>query len=148
MSRACFPNVSQFPIRETLFPVSVFCFQDSNYAYATRQGILTKMRACEQLQKFCEHEQASTLLFFASNRPFPSSLVPLFQSESKCETILMKMTFICMNKKLRAELIFIWKVLHLDSLWNRGTRELGNGLFEQRPNFASTFKLDGTIQYS
>ena len=26
------------------------------------------------------------------NRPFPSSLVPLFQSESKCETILMKMT--------------------------------------------------------
>ena len=33
------------------------------------------------------------------NRPFPSSLVPLFQSESKCKTILMK--------KLRAELIFI-----------------------------------------
>ena len=28
-----------------------------------------------------------------TNRPFPSSLVPLFQSESKCETILMKMTF-------------------------------------------------------
>ena len=27
-----------------------------------------------------------------SNRPFPSSLVSLFQSESKCETILMKMT--------------------------------------------------------
>ena len=62
------------------------------------------------------------------NRPFPSSLVPLFQSESKCETILMKMTFICMKKKLHAELIFIWKVSHLDSLWKRGTRELGNGL--------------------
>ena len=28
----------------------------------------------------------------ANNRPFSSSLVPLFQSESKCETILMKMT--------------------------------------------------------
>ena len=27
--------------------------------------------------------------------------------ESKYETILMKMTFICMKKKLRAELIFI-----------------------------------------
>ena len=26
------------------------------------------------------------------NRPFPSFLVPLFQSKSKCETILMKMT--------------------------------------------------------
>ena len=42
-----------------------------------------------------------------SNIPFPSSLVPLFQSESKCETILMKMTLICMKMKLRAELIFI-----------------------------------------
>ena len=34
-----------------------------------------------------------------SNRPFPSSLVPLFESESKCETI-MKMTLICMKMKL------------------------------------------------
>ena len=63
------------------------------------------------------------------NRPFPSSLVPRFQSESKCETFLMKMTLICMKMKLHAEPIFIWKVSHLDSLWNRGTRELGNGLF-------------------
>ena len=31
------------------------------------------------------------------NRQFPSSLVPLFQSESKCETILMKMT--CLHEK-------------------------------------------------
>ena len=44
-----------------------FCFQDANYAYATRQGILTKIRACEHLQKFGEHEQASTHLIFASN---------------------------------------------------------------------------------
>ena len=49
------------------------------------------------------------------NRPFPSSLVPLFQSESKCETILMKMTLICARMKLHAELIFIRKVSHLDS---------------------------------
>ena len=62
------------------------------------------------------------------NRPFPSSLVPLFQGESNCETILMKTTLICMKMKLHAELIFIWKVSHLDSFWNRGTRELGNGL--------------------
>ena len=41
------------------------------------------------------------------NRPFPSSLVPLFQSESKYETFLMKMTLICMKMKLHAELIFI-----------------------------------------
>ena len=61
-------------------------------------------------------------------RPFLSSLVRLFQSESKCETILMKMSLICMKMKLHVELIFIWKVLHLDSFWNRGTRKLGNGL--------------------
>ena len=30
-------------------------------------------------------------------RPFPRSLVPLFQSESKCKTILIKMTLICMK---------------------------------------------------
>ena len=44
-----------------------FCFQDANCAYATRQGILTKIRAREQLQKFGEHEQGSTHVIFASN---------------------------------------------------------------------------------
>ena len=63
-----------------------------------------------------------------SNRPFPSSHVPLFQSESNCETILMEMTLICMKMKLHTELIFIRKVSHLDWFRSRGTRELGNGL--------------------
>ena len=66
------------------------------------------------------------LLLFSG--PFPSSLVPLFQSESMWETLLMNMTLIWMKMKLHAELIFIWKVSHLDSFWNRGTREHGNGL--------------------
>ena len=66
-AHACFPDVSRFAIRETLFPGVSFCFQDANYAYATRQGILTKIRACEQLKKFCEHEQVNTHLTFASN---------------------------------------------------------------------------------
>ena len=35
-----------------------------------------------------------TFLGCNSNRPFPSSLVPLFQNESKCETILMKMAYL------------------------------------------------------
>ena len=39
--------------------------------------------------------------------------MPLFQSESKCKIILMKMTLICMKIKLHAELIFICKVSHL-----------------------------------
>ena len=35
-----------------------------------------------------------------------------------------------MRMKPHAELIFIWKVSHLDSFWNRGTRELGNGYWK------------------
>ena len=37
-------------------------------------------------------------------------LLPLYQNESKCETIVMKMSL-----KLQAELIFMRMVLHLDS---------------------------------
>ena len=44
---------------------------------------------------------------FHVNRPFPSSLVPLFQSESKFETVLMKMTLISMKMKLQAAPLFI-----------------------------------------
>ena len=57
--------------------------------------------------------------------------VPLclcFKASLSAKTILMKMTLICMKMKLHAELIFIWKASHVDSLWNRGTSELGNGL--------------------
>ena len=57
MVRACCPNVLKL---ENIVSSVSLCFQDTNYAYATRQGILTKIRACEQLQKFYEHEQAST----------------------------------------------------------------------------------------
>ena len=87
--------------------------------------------ACSAKQKYCPFSDYQSFARF--NRPFPSSHVPLFQSESKCETILMKMTLICMKMKLHvhAELIFIWKVSHLDSFWNRGTRELGYGLFSK-----------------
>ena len=59
-----FPQCFQFPM-ETI-SVS-FCFQDASYAYTTQQGTLTKIRACEHLQNFCEHEQATTHLIFASN---------------------------------------------------------------------------------
>ena len=81
----------------------------------------------------------------AANRPFPSSLVPLFQSESKCETILMKMSLICMKMKLHVELIFIRMVSHLDSLWNRGTRELGNGLYESQHVFTASRLPPGSL---
>ena len=45
------------------------------------------------------------------NSPFPSSLLPLFQSESKCE---IKMTLICMKMRLHAKLIFVRKVSLVD----------------------------------
>ena len=49
------------------------------------------------------------------NGSFPSALVPLFQSESKCGTILVKMTLICTKMNLHAELIFVRMVSHLHS---------------------------------
>ena len=69
-----FPQCSQFPTRVTLFPVSVFVFTDPNYACATQQGTLRKIRACEHLQNFCEHEQASTHLIFASTFEFDGTI--------------------------------------------------------------------------
>ena len=53
------------------------------------------------------------------DRPFPSSLVPLFQNESSCKTFQMKMSFICMKMNLQVEDISIWMVSHGDSLWQR-----------------------------
>ena len=51
-----------------------------------------------------------------SNRPFPSSLVPLFQNESKCKTFHMKISSACGFIFMKIEVIFIRMVLHLDSL--------------------------------
>ena len=45
-----------------------------------------------------------------------SSLVPLFQNESKCETFHMKMSSACSFTFMQIERIFIRMVLHLDSL--------------------------------
>ena len=76
-----------------------------------------------------------------------SSVVPpLFQNESKCETILMKMTLICMKIKLHAELIFIWKVSHFDSFWNRGIRELRSGLLSQA-SYILEVKFESSIVF-
>ena len=55
--------------------------------------------------------------------------MPLLQNESKCETFLMKMSSAYSFIFMQIKVIFIRMVSHLDSLWNRGTRELGNGLF-------------------
>lgn len=61
----------------------------------------------------------SFLFFFFCNRPLPSWILPPCQNESLCKTIQMEMcsayTFIFLHIKL----IFIWKVLRLDSLKRR-----------------------------
>ena len=62
------------------------------------------------------------------NRPFLSSLNPLFQTSPSVKLFIWKWdlhAFIFMQMKV----IFIRMVSHLDSLWNRGTKELRNGLF-------------------
>ena len=51
-----------------------------------------------------------------NNSPFPSSLVPLFQSESKCETFHMKMSPACSFIFMQIKVIFIRMGSHLDSL--------------------------------
>ena len=43
---------------------------------------------------------------------------------------------------MQIKLIFIWKVLHLDSFWNRGTRELGNGLFRIELQWSHLLQVD------
>ena len=62
--------------------------------------------------------------------------MPLFQSESKCETFHMKMSSARSFFFMQIKVIFIRMVSHLDSLSNRGTRELGNGLLR---TFARNF---------
>ena len=49
------------------------------------------------------------------NRPFPGSLVPLFQDESKCETIDMKMSSACCFIFMQIKVISIREVANLDS---------------------------------
>ena len=49
-------------------------------------------------------------------RPFPSSLVPRIQNESKCETFHIKISSACSFIFLQIKVIFIRMVSHLDSL--------------------------------
>ena len=56
------------------------------------------------------------LLMIEQNRPVPSSLVPLFQNESKCETFHMNMSSACSFFFMQIKVIFIRMVWHFDSL--------------------------------
>ena len=53
-----------------------------------------------------ENDEASIVIIVIYGNLF-RAVLPLFQGESKCNAILMKMTLICTKMKLHAELIFI-----------------------------------------
>ena len=61
------------------------------------------------------------------NRPFLSCLKPLFQSQAKCEAIVMKIFFIIIL--IQIKLIFTTEVLPLASFCKWEVLELGNGVF-------------------
>ena len=109
-----------FPVQHSGNIVSSvsFCFQDANYAYATRQGILTKIRACEQLQKFCEHEQASTHLMFASNSSTGQILRALSNWMGPFDTPQRKGFIECIHSRVQQPCKIYWtkrKCLHTSS---------------------------------
>ena len=56
------------------------------------------------------------------NRPFPSSLVPLFQNGSMCQTFHMKMSSACSFIFMQIKVIFIRMVSHLDLLETEAQR--------------------------
>ena len=80
------------------------------------------------------YELVFKFFFYASTkslvplRPFPSSLLPPFRNESTCETFHMKMSSACGFIFMQIKVIFIRMVSHLNSLWDRSTRVLGNGV--------------------
>ena len=75
------------------------------------------------------------------NQPFPSSLAPLFQNEFKYEKFHMKMSSVCSFLFMQINVFFIRMVSHLDSLWNRGSRALRNGLFHLHPSLVTSHPL-------
>ena len=78
-------------------------------------------KKCMAIRTQSEHSVRMALHFFV-NRPFPSSFVPLFQNESKCETFLMKMSSACSFILIQIKVIFITMVSHLKQR-HKGTRK-------------------------
>ena len=59
------------------------------------------------LELTCSISAFSSGYFSATNKPFQSSLVPLFQNQSKCETFHMKMSSACSFIRKQMKVIFI-----------------------------------------
>ena len=82
-----------------------FSFQALHFAvYRLHSIVLLRYRASDETNRHCK------------NRSFPSSLVPLFQNESKCENLSYENEFCCSFIFMQIKVIFIRMVSHLDSL--------------------------------
>ena len=85
-----------------------------------------------------------------AKRPFPSYLVPLFQNESTSvkrfiwKWVLRGVWFSCESNSFS----LVRMVLLLDSFWDRGTRELGNGPFHVLLCITQLCWLNGTNKLS
>ena len=102
-------------------------FKTHKTCFTTRASFAHYLRLSSKRTTW-KTESSNFNQFHNNNKPFPSSLVPLFQNEAKCITFHMKMSSACSFIFMQIKVIFIRMVSHLDSLWNRSTRELGNGL--------------------
>ena len=89
---------------------------DASLGYLAQLLALKTLAPFKCTSHFAFSSQALSSLFRNFNRPFPSSLVPLFQSESKCETFHMKMSSAGSFFFRQIKVIFIRMVSHLDSL--------------------------------
>ena len=89
---------------------------DASLGYLAQLLALKTLAPFKCISHFAFSSQALSSLFRNFNRPFPSSLVPLFQSESKCETFHMKMSSARSFFFMQIKVIFIRMVSHLDSL--------------------------------
>ena len=122
--------------------VGVFCCQDKYLSlclwYCGKKQIdrmwFSVVYSCRQRYVSSQWSKC-----FPTNRAFPSSLVPLFQNESKCNTFHLKMSSACSFIFMQIKVILMSMVLHLDSLWDRGTRELRNGLLSNITKHALWF---------
>ena len=99
-------------------PRNDFLGDDPEFGREFREFTLYTLACWPKAQPLC-------LLY---NRPFPSCLQSLFQSESKGKIFVMVISSNFNTNKN----IFITKSSHLASLWNGGWGELGNGLFRKR----------------
>ena len=96
--------------------------------YVTFSKFITKPRLHDKLSlpSCCFH--VDILYFTALGIGHFRVLLCLKTSLIMCETFHMKMSSTCSFFFMQIKVIFIRMVSHLDSLWNRGARELGNGL--------------------